>query len=89
MAQTRDATNHHLTKRRYWEIARRDDMRVAQRLNRNQVACRWAQSPGLVGETSEPYTPIGEVGIVEGILHPFGVIVHCQEYRSMIGDYEP
>ena len=52
MAQTRDAANHHLTKRRYWEIARRDDMRVAQRLYRKQVACWWAQSRGLVGETS-------------------------------------
>jgi len=37
MAQTRDATNHHLTKRWCWEVACRDDTRVAQRLYRKQV----------------------------------------------------
>ena len=37
MAQTRDATNHHLTKRWCWEVARRDDTRVARRLYRKQV----------------------------------------------------
>jgi hypothetical protein len=37
MAQTRDATNHHLAKRRCWEVARRDDTRVARRLYRKQV----------------------------------------------------
>jgi hypothetical protein len=37
MAQTRDATHHHPTKRRCWEVARRDDTRVARRLYRKQV----------------------------------------------------
>jgi hypothetical protein len=37
MAQTRDATNHHLTTRWCWEVARRDDMLVARRLYRKQV----------------------------------------------------
>ena len=37
MAQTRAATNHHLTKRWCWEVARRDDTRVARRLYRKQV----------------------------------------------------
>ena len=37
MAQTRDATNHHLTKRWCWEAARRDDTRVARRLDRKQI----------------------------------------------------
>jgi hypothetical protein len=37
MAQTRDATNHHLTTWWRWEVARRDDTRVAWRLYRKQV----------------------------------------------------
>jgi hypothetical protein len=37
MAQTRDATNHHLTTRWCWEVACRDDMLVARRLYRKQV----------------------------------------------------
>jgi hypothetical protein len=37
MAQTRDATNQHLTKRWCWEGAHRDDTRVARRLYRKQV----------------------------------------------------
>jgi hypothetical protein len=36
MTQTRDATNHHLTKR-WWEVARRDDTGVARRLYCKQV----------------------------------------------------
>jgi hypothetical protein len=37
MAQTQDATIQHLTKRLCWEVAFRDNMRVARRLHRKQV----------------------------------------------------
>ena len=35
--QTRDEIRQHLTERRCWEVARRDDTRVARRLYRKQV----------------------------------------------------
>jgi hypothetical protein len=37
MAQTQDATLQHLTERWCWEVACRDDTRVARRLYRKQV----------------------------------------------------
>ena len=37
MAQTQDATIQDLTKQLWWEIAFRDNMRVARRLHRKQV----------------------------------------------------
>ena len=37
MQQTRDEITENLTERRCWEVARRDDTRIARRLYRKQV----------------------------------------------------
>jgi hypothetical protein len=37
MGQTRDETTRHLAERRCWEVVRRDDARVARRLDRKQM----------------------------------------------------
>jgi hypothetical protein len=40
MQPTRDEITENLTERLYWEVARRDDMRIARRLYRKQVVDR-------------------------------------------------
>ena len=37
MEQTWDATIQHLSEQRCWEVARRDETRVARRLSRKQI----------------------------------------------------
>jgi hypothetical protein len=37
MEQTREALTHNLAERLWWQVARRDDARVARRLYRKQV----------------------------------------------------